>query len=192
MAKPTPFTPARRATPMARRSALVPSEPQRIRVLGEPTTLVELRGPRTRAGAQCERVLRSLPDWFEVEEAIVQYGIDSTRYPTFAVWNQREMIGFGTVRKHYGSTWELHCLAVHGDWHGMGLGSRVLKKAEGWVRGQGGRFLQVKTVGPSHPSREYRSTRAFYARLGYEPLEEFHGIWGPRCPCLQLIKYLGR
>ncbi len=192
MAKPTPFASTRRAAPMSRRAGWVHVEPQRIRVGSEERAVVELRGPRTRAGAQCERVLRSLPEWFEIEEAIVQYGLDSARYPTFAVWNARELIGFATVRKHYGSTWELHCLAVHADWLGMGLGTRLMRRAEAWVRGQGGRFLQVKTVGPSHPSREYRGTRAFYARLGYEPLEEFHGIWGPRCPCLQLIKYLGR
>jgi len=192
MARPIPIISHRRTAPMARRSTLGPPAPGRGRVSGESPARVELRGPRTRAGAQCERVLRSLPGWFEVEEAIVQYAIDSTRYPTFALWSGRELIGFGTVRKHYGSTWELHCLAVHADWLGEGLGSRLLRRAEAWVRAQGGRFLQVKTVGPSHPSREYRRTRAFYARLGYEPLEEFHGIWGPRCPCLQLIKYLGR
>ncbi|HET9023807.1 MAG TPA: GNAT family N-acetyltransferase [Burkholderiaceae bacterium] len=191
MAKPTPFASGRRGVPL-RRSALEPAAPQRFRVSGATPSLVELRGPRTRAGAQCERVLRSLPDWFEVDAAIVQYGIDSTRYPTFAVWNGKAMIGFGTVRRHYGSTWELHCLAIHADWLRRGVGTRLVRRLEGWVRRQGGRFLQVKTVGPSHPSREYRSTRAFYSRLGYEPLEEFHGIWGPRCPCLQLIKYLGR
>lgn len=190
MAKPTPSSPLRRPYPLPRRVP-APVEPQRIRVHGA-TPVLELRGPRTRAGAQCERILRTLPDWFEVEEAIVQYGVDSTRYPTFAVWDRRDMLGFGTVRRHYGATWELHCLAVHADWLGRGLGSRLVRRAEAWVRGQGGRFLQVKTVGPSHPSPEYRSTRAFYARLGYEPLEEFHGLWGPRCPCLQLIKFLGR
>ena len=192
MAKPTPTAAPRRGISMSRRTALVAAGPQRIRVPGDHPTLVELRGPRTRAGGQYERVLRTLPEWFEIEAAILQYGIDSARYPTFAAWDGRELIGFGTVRKHYGSTWELHCLAVHADWLGTGIGTRLLRKAEGWVRAQGGRFLQVKTVGPSHPSREYRGTRAFYVRLGYEPLEEFHGIWGPRCPCLQLIKYLGR
>lgn len=192
MARPTPFSPSRHPVSLARRTALAPAAPERIRVLDDRVRVLELRGPRTRAGAQCERVLRSLPEWFEVEEAIVQYGVDSARYPTFALWNGRELIGFGTVRKHYGPTWELHCLAVRSDWLGRGLGTRLLRRAETWVRSQGGRFLQVKTVGPSHPSREYRGTRAFYARLGYEPVEEFHGLWGPRCPCLQLIKYLGR
>jgi GNAT superfamily N-acetyltransferase len=191
MARPTPFTSPRRTDPIARRVA-VAVEPRRIRLAGEPHAVVELRGPRTRARRQCVRVLRSLPDWFAIEQAIRQYGVDSTRYPTFAVWNGREMVGFCTVRKHYGSTWEVHCLAMHADWFGLGLGTRLLRAAEAWARGQGGRFLQVKTVGPSHPSREYRGTRAFYARLGYEPLEEFHGLSGPRCPCLQLIKYLGR
>lgn len=137
-------------------------------------------------------MLRSLRGWFEIEAAILQYGADLTRYPTFPARNRREMIGFGTVRRHHGSTRELHCLAIHADWLGMGLGTRLPREAEGWVRGQGGRLLQVKTVGSPHPSREYRGTRAFHARLGYEPLDEFHDIRGPRCPCRQLIKYPGR
>lgn len=191
MAKPHLSTSARRGHPPARRP-LGRVEPRSLRIASPSPARVELRGPRTRAGGQCERILRSLPDWFEVEKAIVQYGIDSTRYPTFAAWTGRSMIGFGTVRRHYGSTWELHCLAIEREWLGHGIGTRLVRRVEGWVRDQGGRFLQVKTVGPSHPSREYVGTRAFYARLGYEPLEEFHEIWGPRCPCLQLIKYLGR
>jgi GNAT superfamily N-acetyltransferase len=192
MAKPTPFSSVRRPPPGSRAARPKPFDGQRIRLRAEQPTLVELRGPRTRAGSQCERILRSLPQWFEVEEAIEQYGVDSARYPTFAVWRGREMIGFGTVRKHYGVTWELHCLAIHVDWLGMGLGGRLVRRVEQWVRERGGRYLQVKTVGPSHPSREYKGTRAFYARQGYEPLEEFIGLWGPRCPCLQMIKYLGR
>ena len=63
MAKPTPFASTRRAAPMSRRAGW-PLEPQRIRVTGEVAAVVELRGPRTRAPAQCERVLRSLPEWF--------------------------------------------------------------------------------------------------------------------------------
>jgi GNAT superfamily N-acetyltransferase len=190
MAKPALSAAHYRAAVLGRR-AVAACEPRRIRVAGDPPAQVQLRGPRTRAVAPCERILRSLPDWFEVDEAVRQYAVDSARYPTFALWHGRDMVGFGTVRKHYGVTWELHCLAMRADWIGLGLGTRLLRTVEGWVRGQGGHFLQVKTVGPSHPSRRYRGTRAFYARLGYEPLEEFDGLWG-RCPCLQLIKYLGR
>jgi len=61
---------------------------------------------------------------------------------------------------------------------------------ERWLQERGVRFLQVKTLADSHPSKEYAETRAFYASLGYKPLEVFLTLWGPRLPVLQLVKYL--
>ena len=52
------------------------------------------------------------------------------------------------------------------------------------------RQMIVKTLSASDPSVEYAETRAFYARLGYTPLEEFPTLWGPGVPVLQLVKHL--
>ena len=50
-------------------------------------------------------------------------------------------------------------------------------------------FLQVKTLGPSHPDPGYARTRQFYAGVGFQPLEEITGLW-PGNPCLIMIKTL--
>jgi hypothetical protein len=52
-------------------------------------------------------------------------------------------------------------------------------------------FLQVKTQGPGYPDAGYEKTRQFYAGIGFQPLEEIHGLW-PGLPCLIMIKYLGQ
>ena len=41
-------------------------------------------GPKLDARAQCEEVLRSLPMWFGIEDALVMYADDTLRLPTFA------------------------------------------------------------------------------------------------------------
>lgn len=53
----------------------------------------------------------------------------------------------------------------------------------------GGFRLEVKTLGASRPSPEYAATRAFYGALGFQPVEELHGLW-PGNPCLVMVKPL--
>lgn len=51
-------------------------------------------------------------------------------------------------------------------------------------------LLQVKTLGASHPDAGYKLTRQFYAAMGFQPLEEMIGVWGPQNPCLIMVKRL--
>jgi hypothetical protein len=46
----------------------------------------------------------------------------------------------------------------------------------------------VKTLGNSHPDKNYKSTREFYSAVGFYPLEEIKEIWGEKNPCLIMIK----
>jgi len=43
---------------------------------------------------------------------------------------------------------------------------------------------------PRDPDPGYARTRAFYAAMGFEPLEEIVQVWGPDNPCLLLVKRL--
>ena len=64
--------------------------------------------------------------------------------------------------------------------HRQGIGRQLVERAVADLRADGVRLLQVKTFGPSGESAEYERTRAFYAALGFLPLEERTDIWGPR------------
>ena len=145
--------------------------------------------------ADCEAVLRSLPRWFGIEDALQAYVQATQRWPTL-VWRADHqdpaspVQGFVTLQPHFAQAWEMHCLAVHAQHRGQGAGRALVMAAEAFVQAQGGRLLQVKTLGASHPSPEYALTRAFYLHLGYWPLEEHATLWGPRSPCLQLVKPL--
>ena len=151
---------------------------------------MNLLGPELQREAECESVLRSLPMWFGIEEALLMYAHDSARLPTFALEEESTVIGFLSLHEHFPLSWEVHCIAVAASARNKGYGTALLDHAERWLEQKGVRFLQIKTVSASSPSTHYAETREFYAIRGYTPLEEFPLLWSPRNPALQLIKVL--
>ncbi|RRW44115.1 N-acetyltransferase [Pseudomonas luteola] len=145
-------------------------------------------GPELDAADQCEQLLRSLPRWFGIESALLEYVKDTRTLPIFAAYELDLMLGFISLKEHCPGAWEISCIAVHPDSHGQGVGRRLHEQAEVWLRNRGTHFLQVKTLAASHPSPEYARTRGFYERMGYHPLEVFTDLWGSRLPVLQLVK----
>ena len=44
---------------------------------------MQLIGPISNPSSHCERILRTLPQWFGIEHALLEYVQDSERFPTF-------------------------------------------------------------------------------------------------------------
>jgi ribosomal protein S18 acetylase RimI-like enzyme len=151
---------------------------------------MEFVGPVSEVTIDCEHILRTLPDWFGIEESLNEYVADTQRFPTFVVKESEQVVGFITARQHFESAWEIHCLAVERAKRGTGVGRLLVKGLEEWLHTKQAKYIQVKTIAENHPSAEYAETRAFYNKMGYEPLEVFTEIWGTANPCLQLIKRL--
>lgn len=137
---------------------------------------------------QCERILRSLPRRFGIESALLEYAYLTDHYPTFLAEEGADVLAFLSIRKHFPESWEVHCLAVHAERRGEGIGRALHAHVEQWLALQGARTLQVKTIADTHPSPEYAETRHFYSRIGYLPLEVFPQFWGPELPMLQWVK----
>lgn len=153
---------------------------------------MQILGPSPDPHAGYETLLRSLPGWFGHEASLIEYAHNATTLSGFAAYSGEHLAGFVSLRQHFPQTWEIDCIAVLPDLHRKGFGRLLLACAEGWLREQGARFLQVKTLAESHPSPEYAATRAFYSHLGFLPLEEFPAtLWGVGTPCLLMVKYLG-
>jgi len=159
---------------------------------GLPVSLarMEIIGPALDRAGDCEAVLRSLPMWFGIEPALLKYVRDSTVMPTFALAEGPRLVGFLTLREHFPEAWDIHCVAIRADARGQGHGSRLLAHAEAWLLERGVRFLQVKTVAATSPSKEYAETREFYRHRGFTPIEVFPTLWDPHNPALQCIKVL--
>jgi hypothetical protein len=48
----------------------------------------------------------------------------------------------------------------------------------------------VKTIGESHPDKNYAKTRKFYSAQGFLPLEEIYDFWGKGLHTLFMVKPL--
>lgn len=151
---------------------------------------MELLGPQVRLESQCEAVLRSLPMWFGIEEALRMYVADTARLPTFALSANGAVVAFLSLMQHFPESWEIHCIAVHAEARNRGHGTELLNHAEQWLLEQGVAYLQVKTVAHTSKSTEYAETREFYRARGFTPLEIFPLLWAPHNPALQLVKVL--
>lgn len=151
---------------------------------------IVVTGPHQEQSSVCEPVLRALPEWFGIEEATRQYVEDIEGLPTLLASIDGQVVGFLTLRLHSDYAAEIHVMGVRPEWHRHGVGRAMVRKAEAYLRQRGVEYLQVKTLSPAHPDKNYGRTRRFYLAMGFRPLEEFPELWGPANPCLQMIKGL--
>jgi N-acetylglutamate synthase-like GNAT family acetyltransferase len=138
----------------------------------------------------CERILRSLPEWFGIESANQQYIRDLETLPAYVAEWEGRLVGFLAINQQTPDAAELHIIAVLAEIRGTGIGQGLLDAAETDLRAQGVSLLQVKTLGPSNPDDGYRQTREFYEMMGFLPLEETTAFWGPDNPTLVMVKVL--
>jgi N-acetylglutamate synthase-like GNAT family acetyltransferase len=151
---------------------------------------VEVQETVSGESGACERLLRGLPGWFGIESSIVQYVKDIETMPTLIARADGEAVGFLTIKGHNEFSAEIHVMAVKREMHRAGVGGSLIRRAEAKLRGEGVEYLQVKTLAPSMPDEGYAATRAFYAAMGFRPLEELADIWDKDNPCLLMVKKL--
>ena len=149
-----------------------------------------ISGPHLQQSQPCAQILRALPEWFGIEDAIQQYIQEIDDLPTFTADTEGVFIGFLTLKHHNPYSAEIYVMGVLPDFHGRGAGRGLVKTAESYLRRRGTEFLQVKTLSEKHPDKNYAKTRSFYTKMGFKPLEELVHVWGSENPCLLMIKSL--
>jgi GNAT superfamily N-acetyltransferase len=137
-----------------------------------------------------EKVLRSLPNWFGIERAILDYieGVSSTDY--LAAYEKTLIVGFASLKKHFENSYEIYVMGVMPEYHRMGVGAYLLNESEKLLRKSNIKYLQVKTLSGDRIDSYYDQTREFYLKNKFIPLEIHPTLWGQENPCLQLIKNL--
>jgi len=151
---------------------------------------VNIEGPYFEKAIVCTPILRSLPAWFGIEEAIVQYSTEIDNLPTLLACEAEHVIGFVSLKQHTPYSAEVFVMGIQAEAHRKGIGRALINQAQEWLKGRGVEYLQVKTLGPSHSDESYAKTRVFYAAMGFRPLEEFKQIWDEHNPCLIMVKKL--
>lgn len=137
-----------------------------------------------------ERILRSLPDWFGIEESTVAYIDKSKELPMLVAYDGDTPIGFISVKKHSSYTAEIYVMGVDPEFHRNSCGSSMLAEIQNKLIGQDIEFLQVKTVSEDRECEFYKKTRLFYKSQGFKEVEVFPTLWGEANPCLLMIKSL--
>ena len=136
-----------------------------------------------------DQVLRSLPAWFGIEDAIVSYVESVSQRDSFLAVVDGKVIGVALVNRHFPESAELTLIAVHAGHRGTGAGKALVHAVSTTLAAEKCRLLQVHTVGPSFEDHAYAQTRAFYRQAGFLPLQEFDRIdWDG--PSLVLVKPL--
>jgi len=147
-------------------------------------------GPHFGTSSMCTPILRSLPEWFGIEESILQYSSGIEHLPTFLAKTSENIIGFLSIKQHNPYSAEILVMGVHPEVQRHGIGRALLNATQEWLRQQGVEYLQVKTLGPTNDDPNYAKTRDFYEAVGFRPLEELQQIWDEHNPCLILVKRL--
>jgi ribosomal protein S18 acetylase RimI-like enzyme len=151
---------------------------------------ISIRGPLFGQSDLCEPVLNALPEWFGLEDATQHYLEVINRLPTILLLSDNKVIGFLTIKQHFQKSAEIYVIGVLPQYHRHGLGRLLVSTAESYLLEQGIQYLQVKTLGETHPDEGYKKTCAFYQAMGFQPLEELKKLWDETNPALLLIKKL--
>ena len=139
----------------------------------------------------CNTVLRSLPDWFGLEDAIVDYCHGVKNKPFFSVSiKNADPIGFVSLHHTSAVASEIYVMGILRPFHGQGIGKALVEWAKSYAINEGKKLLLVKTLSASHPDKNYAQTRIFYERVGFVPLEELPDLWGSANPCLNMVMFL--
>lgn len=147
--------------------------------------IVKIEDPKLKSEI-CNTTLRSLPLWFGIESAIVDYVNDVKPMETWVIFDGDKAIGFASINKHFPQTAEIHVMGIQQPYHGQGIGQKLVQTIVSELKNKGFKFLTVKTLSPSRQNEEYEQTRKFYLKVGFLPLEEFKTLWGEANPCLFL------
>ena len=150
----------------------------------------KIEGPLFQQSPVCVPILRSLPDWFGIEAAILEYEREIEHLPTFLANEDGSVLGFLSLKQHNPFSAEIYVMAVQPQVHRGGIGRALVAAADFYARNLGIEYMQVKTLAASRPNEEYARTRAFYEALGFRPLEAFSRIWDENNPCLVMVKRL--
>jgi len=79
-------------------------------------------GPHFDTSALCTPILRSLPEWFGIEESILQYSIEIEHLPTFLARTSKNVVGFLSIKQHNPYSAEILVMGILPEVQRHGIG----------------------------------------------------------------------
>jgi N-acetylglutamate synthase-like GNAT family acetyltransferase len=136
---------------------------------------------------KCGAVLRSLPQWFGIEQAIQEYEQDLENLDGFVALLDESIVGFVGLKRYGKYAIEINVIGVLPDQRRRGIGKQLLNHVEENTTTPETKLLHMKTLAPSDPDPNYAETRAFWESRGYMPMDA-HLLWGNENPCQVMVK----
>lgn len=136
----------------------------------------------------CEKILRQLPEWFNLESGILEY-TEKSKKPIcemFAMSDKDGYLGFVMTEKIKPNVIEIVAMGVLKKYQNIGIGRKLMNKLFEIYTDY---LFIVKTVDKvSGDENDYAKTRAFYKKLGFIELIKLDNLWDKNNPCLIMIK----
>ncbi|WP_311481644.1 GNAT family N-acetyltransferase [uncultured Anaerococcus sp.] len=149
---------------------------------------IRLEGNVAEKASFVKKVLDDLPNWFEFEEAKVNYAEKSKIYDTYIISENNYDIGFLIVKETSKDAIEIYCLGILNESRSKGYGRLLVDEVLNLYR-KSHSFAQVKTLDEGL-DKYYDQTIGFYKSLGFLKLETIKEIWGDDNPCMIMVKSL--
>ena len=111
-------------------------------------------------------------------------------YALFGAERDGRLVGYVCLGKASltAASWYLYWMCVHPVAQRLGIGRALQRRAEAFVRSQGGERIVLETSGRS----DYGPARHFYERAGYLPVGRIPDFYRPGDDCLIYSKVLER
>ena len=135
-----------------------------------------------------EQILRRLPDWFGVEDSLMNYVRTVEKHPFFGAFDHEACVGFISGKIHHERTDDIYVCGLHPAYHRRGLGKKLYETLENYFAHQGCEYVMVKTLSPLRPDKNYANTRKFYEAVGFKDFYTDYAIWDHENPCLIMVK----
>jgi ribosomal protein S18 acetylase RimI-like enzyme len=133
-------------------------------------------------------ILRKLPEWFGIEDSLMEYVKTVYTYSYWAAFHQEKCIGFFSGKIHYNRTGDIYVCGIDPKYHGKGIGTLLYKELEKYFMENKCKYVIVKTLSEINPDKNYEKTRKFYKKNGFEELITLTEMWNEANPCLIMIK----
>jgi len=93
----------------------------------------------------CTEVLRDLPEWFGLEDSLLEYVKNVTKYPFFVSYLDGEVVGFYSLREENKSCLDMYVLGIKKKYHGLGYGTLLQDYVTKYAINKGYDYLMVLT-----------------------------------------------
>lgn len=133
--------------------------------------------------------MRCLPDWFGIEESIVEYINTLSTLDGYVADLDGSIVGFVGLKRYGDYSIEIDVIGVRPQFHRLSIGHKLLGHVESHSTIPSTKLLHMKTIAPTSPDPFYARTRLFWESSGFIPMDA-PDLWDKHNPCLVMVKPL--